>query len=169
MALVYELARRDAQRTRDTWAGHNEPLTYASLKAIAAGLGATVIEQTLDPGTSGLIIKYAGSFPRIYISQHDSPSRKRFTLAHELGHLVERRDWANDDEYSFVDHRKTGVTNLHEFYANEFAGELLMPAEPFLETWTEEGAPGAAAHFGVSEQAARERYRRLKMHPNVND
>ena len=166
MALMYQLARKDAKRTRKEWANHDGPITYASLKAIAAGLGAEVYERQLDMGTSGLIIKYAGSAPRIYISNLDTPYRQIFTLAHELGHLVERRDWGRDEEYSFVDHRKQGVSNLHEFYANEFAGELLMPAKPFIEAWERGGADAAANEFGVSRVAAEERYRRLTVHPD---
>lgn len=164
MPMVYELARRDARRTRREWAGHDQPITFESLKAIASGLGAEVYVDSLDPGVSGFIIKYAGSKPRIYISDNDGSARQVFTLAHELGHLVERRDLAKDEEYSFIDHRQNGVMNLREFYANEFAGELLMPAKPFLEVYNNKGLSAAADHFGVSESAAKERHRRLKVH-----
>jgi len=164
--MVYELARRDARRTREEWAGHDQPITFESLKAIASGLGASVHVQSLEPGVSGFIIKYVGSNPRIYISSDEGPVRQVFTLAHELGHLVERRDLAKDEEYSFIDYRQQGEINLREFYANEYAGELLMPAIPFLQSYREHGVKDTALRFNVSESAAQERYRRLKVHPH---
>ena len=164
MAMVYEIARRAGRRVRDNNLGHESPITFQTLRTVAQAHGAEVSYASLEPGQSGMIIKYAGSNPRIYISDLDSPQRQLFTLAHELGHLIERRDIARDDEYGFVDHRDEGTTNLHEFYANEFAGELLMPAEPFLDVANGESIEAAARQFNVSLPAAQERYRRLQVH-----
>ena len=87
-----------------------------------------------------------------------------------MGHLVDRLELANDDEYSFVDHRQPGNYDLHEFFADEFAGELLMPAEEMLKL-REEKIPEAvvADTFGVSISAVRKRYQRLDRSPHRDD
>lgn len=162
MPMVYELARQAAQDVRRQWANHQRPLNFETLRAIAAGLGASVHVTKLPVNKSGMIIKYAGSAPRIYISDAELPARQLFTLAHELGHLWERREVAHDDEYSFVDNRDGGK-NLHEFFANEFAGALLMPADTLCEL--EADGQNVAQCFGVTESALAERKRRLQVHP----
>lgn len=161
LALVYELARNAAADVRGQWANHDGPITFEGLRAIAAALGATVNVTRLPAGKSGMIIKYAGSSPRIYISESDSKERQLFTLAHELGHLWERREVANDDEYSFVSNRD-GEINLHEFFANEFAGTLLLPANAVDP---DGDISEQAGRFGVSQSAFNERLRRLRVNP----
>ena len=74
--------------------------------------------------------------PKIWISSGLSPNRQRFTLAHEIGHVV--RDilprLKNQQEVKeFTDHGGTlsfnsdGARTIKEALANNFAGELLMP------------------------------------------
>ena len=133
------------------------------LRAICNVLGASVRIADLPGKTSGFIIKYSGQDPEIFINAQDSRERQKLTLAHELGHLWERRELARDDEYSFVD-KRDGTIDLHEFFANEFAGALLMPKELF-ESVISEGDVRAASVFGVSEAAVRRRQNRLEINP----
>lgn len=65
-----------------------------------------------DTGLSGLSYKVAGLPPLIFINKNQPVDRYRFTLAHELGHLVMHR----------------APTPTMEDEANAFAAELLMPA-----------------------------------------
>ncbi|PUA16806.1 ImmA/IrrE family metallo-endopeptidase [Glaciimonas sp. PCH181] len=56
--------------------------------------------------------------------------RRRFTLAHEIGHFCMHR---SDNQMTFVDtkatmNRSESFWNRHESEANTFAAELLMPA-----------------------------------------
>lgn len=74
MAMVYEIARRAGRRVRDNNLGHESPITFQTLRTVAQAHGAEVSYASLEPGQSGMIIKYAGSNPRIYISDLDSPS-----------------------------------------------------------------------------------------------
>ena len=58
--------------------------------------------------------------------------RKRFTIAHELGHYIlghNRKEVAHDDQVS-MEYYKSGS---QETEANQFASELLMPSSIFLE------------------------------------
>ncbi len=68
-----------------------------------------------------------GRFARIVVRKEQILSRQRFTIAHELGHIVLGHH--NEDESE-----KTTVHTLerHGNDANAFAAELLMPY-PMLE------------------------------------
>lgn len=164
--LLYQRARREAQQIRRA-----TPIGTRGLRDLvhlADNWGASVSIDPMEPGLSGFIIKDAGTEARIYINANDSPERQRFTLAHEIGHLVERSSLARDDDYSFMDYRDTqGKYTLQEFFADEFAGELLMPAGPLIRRVREEGEYSAAQHFGVSVPAVRTRMRRLAKNPPV--
>ena len=87
--------------------------------------------------------------------------RRRFTFAHELGHYIERTTLANDNDFAFKDGRSEKY-DLHEFYADEFAGALLMPEDDFLKMQQEgKSLVDMAAKFGVSLSAVRKRRERL--------
>lgn len=162
--LLYQRARREAQEIRRSANVGTRGLQ--DLVYVAETWGASVSVAPLDPGISGFIIKHAGDDARIYVNRNDSAERQRFTLAHEIGHLVERRSLAKDNEYSFTDYRNTqDEYNLHEFFADEFAGELLMPAGPLIRTVRDNGEFAAAKQFGVSVPAIQKRLRRLQKNP----
>lgn len=58
--------------------------------AIARTAGLRVLEARLDENTLGALIKQPGQDPTILLNEDDSPNRRRFTCAHELGHFVRR-------------------------------------------------------------------------------
>lgn len=68
----------------------------------------------------------------IYINANDSMARKRFTIAHELGHYFLNHI---NNKGEFVDlHRDVlAVKSKEEQEANEFAGCLLMPEKKLVE------------------------------------
>lgn len=164
--LVWQSARNNAQQIRDTFPVGNEGIR--DLVGIAQHLGATIYTAPLEPAISGFIIKDPHSDPRIYINENASRVRQRFTLAHELGHLVERMQIAGDDDYSFVDHRKPGSYDLHEFFADEFAGALLMPSQK-LRSMEENhlSVYEMAKQLGVSVSAVNKRLERLQTNPDA--
>lgn len=170
MTLVWEAAEEAAQKL---WEKHRQPDGLVDLQAICDAYGIRVRHTPdLPDGTSGMIVQEGRDrAARIYINSTESPDRQRFTLAHELGHYVERQTIAQDDSYSFRDYRGKKY-NLHEFYADQFAGALLMPAPLVLEKNPELREPGAslppsisaiavAEQFGVSLSAAAKRLDRL--------
>lgn len=127
---------------------------------------ATVLVTKLSQGISGFIFKEEGGTPEIYINLSEPPVRQRFTLAHEIGHLIERIEVAKDYDFSFMDYRRPDPNdyNFHEFFADEFAGALLMPEEPLMKIVNEIGEYAAADKFNVSVPAVRKRLVRIEKH-----
>jgi len=101
------------------------------INKVADLLNIEVIENDPDDdGLSGALIRNEDK-TIIYINKTHSDARKRFTLAHELGHFI-----LHKSEKSFVDGKKTqvllrantgGVKNNMETEANIFAASILMP------------------------------------------
>lgn len=164
--MVYERARREAASLLETaWDG-----TFpVKLGGITRALDAEVLMEPLNPELSGFIVKKSGEdTAHIVLNSSEPTERQRFTWAHELGHLIERSSVANDDDYSFVDTRSSTRYDLHEFFADEFAGALLMPAREvkrLQEGWMSEA--GIASYFGVSIPALRKRLARLRKQPDA--
>jgi Zn-dependent peptidase ImmA (M78 family) len=123
--------------------------------ALARAAGIRVVDAALDDDTAGALVKAPGQDPTILLNENDSPNRKRFTCAHELGHY--RRRSASDSEYTTVDLRGSlaaAGTDVEEIYANEFAACLLMPADAVKNLLAESvGDLEMAIRFGVSREA----------------
>jgi hypothetical protein len=100
-----------------------------------------------------------------------SPERKRFTVAHEIGHWVlhARRGAAKTYEEACApgDIRENGGSRKHEREANAFANELLMPAAIISTLAPELGFNLAllAERFEVSVRALELRLIRLDLLP----
>lgn len=161
--LAYIRARREAQELLDAhWDGEFP----VKLGLITEALDSVKYEMPLDGGISGVVSKQPGGSAEIVINASESAVRRRFTWAHELGHIVERASVASDEDYSFTDARGNDY-NLHEFFADEFAGALLMP-ENAIQRLQSMGYSLAqqARCFGVSIPAVRQRHKRLSSQPS---
>lgn len=62
--------------------------------------------------------------PRIFVSEKCTPARQRFTIAHELGHIL----LGHVGKMELVNREPTGTDNPIEHDANVFASRLLAPA-----------------------------------------
>lgn len=164
--LVWEAARQSARDIRANMVISRAP-TSNELEALAEFYDAVVFYRDLEDGLSGFTLKQANSNPEIFININESIPRQKFTLAHEIGHIIERGSYANDSDYSFMDYRNSDKYDLHEFFADEFAGALLMPAEEFLPIYQAEGEFATAMKFGVTVSAVQKRARRLEENPDV--
>jgi Zn-dependent peptidase ImmA (M78 family) len=128
-------------------------------------LGTVMYSADLGSEISGVVSKDAGKPATIIVNNRHVNRRNRFTVAHELGHVVERKEIAADDEYSFEEFRGRKY-DLHEFFADEFAGELLMPAFAVQEMKGAGVTPERMAEkFDVSVDAVNKRLARLAKHP----
>jgi Zn-dependent peptidase ImmA (M78 family) len=158
-------ADRAALRTLES---HDALSAPVDVEALARALGAEVRRQPFDGNVSGMLLR-DGRRVLIGLNKSHSERRQRFSIAHELGHLVLHRG-----KPLFVDHtvrvnlrdnRSATGTEEEEIEANAFAAQLLMP-EPLVRSEVEKardrmGGPltdeqlmdALAAQFNVSPQA----------------
>jgi Zn-dependent peptidase ImmA (M78 family) len=99
--------------------------------AVAAGLGAEVRLFDLEADVSGVLYREADRRV-IVVNKRQSAVRQRFTIAHEIGHLVLHRGHAVHVDEGFRinlrDPRAATAEEVEEIEANAFAANLLMPA-----------------------------------------
>lgn len=98
---------------------------------IASALGLTVFKSVDWPkDVSGMIVKDTGhggeSGYSIYVNGTHPDTRRRFTIAHEIGHFILHKDDIGD---GIVDDGlyRSKLAGKKETQANQFAAELLMP------------------------------------------
>jgi Zn-dependent peptidase ImmA (M78 family) len=103
--------------------------------AIAEGEGVFVEEVELEPNVSGFLILKEDEVV-IGVNKSHHPFRKRFTIAHELGHhLIHGPKAASNvmtEEGEFVyfrDNTSESGEVEQEREANQFAADLLMPRD----------------------------------------
>jgi len=139
--------------------------------AIAEALGAEVRPEIAADDVSGGLYRIEGS-PVIGVNAAHHPNRQRFTIAHEIGHLVFH------DHGEFVDHGyptestleaeprfmrsklSSRATDVSEIEANRFAASLLMPEHLLIKSARDlaipvrsEAVEDLARQFKVSQQA----------------
>lgn len=90
----------------------------------------------------------------ILVNQRQSPSRRNFATAHEIGHWVMHR-------YMRLRGIPPYQKSRYEREANAFAAELLMPRRLVAEMRHYIGFSSLASHLGVSRQALRWRLREI--------
>jgi Zn-dependent peptidase ImmA (M78 family) len=121
-----------------------------------------VLEGTFPDRLSGVVTK-DGARIAIYVNRTHATVRKRYTVAHELGHVLlghlQGGRAALEDETGqlFLFRSSEAAGWPREVEANQFAAALLMP-RPAVAAAVEEAAnpidPGLLAHrFWVSEAA----------------
>ena len=98
----------------------------------------------------------------VYANATDPAVRKRFTIAHELGHLALH---LTDGDVEFIDNADSFRTPVgpdaewtpqrrREWEANQFAAALLMPEPLIRELWSQiRDVEGMAKWFQVSRDA----------------
>lgn len=98
--------------------------------AVAASFGVTVWEDLLPSGISGKLFRDQAnggmSGYSIVANSAEGYRRRRFTIAHELGHFILHRsligDSVSDDEWY-----RSGLSTKEEAQANRAAADILMP------------------------------------------
>ena len=99
--------------------------------SIAESMGLSVYSTTFSrPDISGMI---KPKEKEIYVCKSDGKQRRRFSIAHELGHYVlhyesgEFGDKEKEKHISFRDNVSSQAFDKKEIEANFFAASLLMP------------------------------------------
>lgn len=109
------------------------------VEAIAGEYGIEIKLERVDDDLSGFLYRDDSGHAIIGANRNHHENRRRFTIAHELGHFL-----LHEAERVHLDSRKSGYAlqlrspasatgeNVNEREANLFAAEVLMPAK-FLE------------------------------------
>lgn len=110
---------------------------------------------------SGFLLKNKNGF-RIYIDRNQAPFRKRFTIAHEIGHYALKHVESKDLDIVFRGATSSSGDCPEEVAANAFAAELLMPGALIKHVYHETNSIlKTAIAFGVSESAVKFRLKNL--------
>lgn len=99
---------------------------------IAAVLGAEINETPFEGDMSGVLMRTEGRIV-IAVNRTQAHVRRRFTIAHEIGHLVLHRGRPVIIDklvrINLRDGRASLASDAEEIEANAFAAELLMPED----------------------------------------
>ena len=133
-----------------------------------AGKHAAIAREPLGDDISGMLIPTKDG-PVIVVNSDHSPARQRFTLAHELGHLLlHNYTTPHADRRYKVRFRNAASSegrDVEEVEANQFAAALLMPQDLLVKKLLEIGfeydsneddseqLAAVASAFKVSQQA----------------
>lgn len=139
------------------------------VKKVARKQNITIIEEDLGD-ISGLLFR-EGNEVTIGVNKNHHLSRKRFTVAHELGHFFLHSKYSLFVDKVFAvklrDHVSSEAIDSDEIEANAFAAELIMPAnlvfDDFIKAQSgildyeddnlDETISGLANKYQVSKQA----------------
>lgn len=105
-----------ASTLRDAWSLGRGPIANVAQVIEARGVFIVTVQEhskRLDAFSA-----WVGERPVIFITIEKSPSRRRWDLAHELGHLLFHPEAIAGDQ-------------RHEAQADTFAGTFLLPRDPF--------------------------------------
>ncbi|MBK6722955.1 MAG: ImmA/IrrE family metallo-endopeptidase [Acidobacteria bacterium] len=118
------------------------------VRGVAKKLGLTVKDAVLDDDVSGLLVSKQGDdTTHIFVNGNDRPVRKRFTIAHEIGHFVLGHEFeasgVHVDRGMHVIPRRAKLSKAEpkEVEANQFAAALLMPSDLVHEAVDALGLP----------------------------
>lgn len=113
------------------------------------------IEPKYGLRSSGFVTRNGGHFLIGYDARH-SYARRRFTIAHEIGHIAFSflRPWSIEESWN----RASDTSSQEERDANAFAARLLMPDDLIRAELLTNGSSWASfrrirEHFAVSSEA----------------
>ena len=117
-----------------------------------------LIDDDLEDDISGFVDH---NNKEVVLNANETPERRRFTLAHELGHIILN---ANDNQIQHTDNITNNQLDIYasepnEVEANYFAGCILMPKNVFIREFNsikgdiDYKIQKLAYYFGVSKLA----------------
>lgn len=131
------------------------------VEQLAKAAGAKVSHRVLEGEVSGLLYNKGGKSV-IGVNSLHPKTRQRFTIAHELGHLVlQHGDILVDKHILYRNSRSQEGIDQIEIEANSFAAELLMPelmirrelTQTHLDPEDQDALEALAGKFDVSVPA----------------
>jgi Zn-dependent peptidase ImmA (M78 family) len=162
-------ANRGAKRAREARAALGldpaAPL-HCLLSAVEQRARQSVVVAVLPDGVAGACYRNGvGAVLWVNGAPSQRPQRRRFTLAHELGHVWLEHDGSLEvDTFATLNGR---TSNPHEVEANAFAAEFLVPRAGLEQLITREPTLEEvvvlATHFGVSAIMVVYRLKQLRL------
>lgn len=182
--VVYEVTQRELQSRPQLDLSDLRPYAAAlwllkdqgiqkppvDVHAIAENIGIVVEEQSFEDEISAILVR-GQRFTAIVVNSSQSPQRKRFSIAHELGHAF--LGHADRLYVEFVAPELLAPFSPQrvddEREANWFAADLLMPADWVRKDWKrfKGNLRDMAKEYQVSEQAMWIRLQQLNLNPDV--
>jgi Zn-dependent peptidase ImmA (M78 family) len=126
------------------------------LDLLARHLGAEIIYDRLGTDVSGMLLREEDRIV-VGVNEKHAPTRQRFTIAHEFGHLVLHRGRplvVDQGRINLRDRRSSLATDIEEIEANSFAAELLMPATAVLREFRIQADQGGQDLAGIKRDLA---------------
>jgi Zn-dependent peptidase ImmA (M78 family) len=128
---------RAKQKARLILSQHHSKGTWVDVFSLARKLPevAAVQAMTLDDDISGALLPVSEGKWLILVNNEHPPTRQRFSVAHELGHLYlhQYRVPHADRTMKLRDAQSSQGSAFEEIEANQFAAELLMPRDRLLK------------------------------------
>lgn len=108
---------------------------------------------------------YDGKEARIFVNSDIHPRRQVFTIAHELGHFLMHKNWAQSEEYQLLPRENSYESDgkpAQEVEADAFAADLLVPLQELAKVDGKFNDRELANLFLVSEDVIRFRKKALR-------
>src|SRR5258706_6839797 len=152
-------------RARTFVAGVCLPMGIPDMQAYAKAAKARIRFEALDGGESGYSLQTPTGFA-ITANSNESQERQRFTICHEIAHIVLELPSKHEELPSWSYAKR----DLNEVWCDIFASELLMPHEYFLKRIpgdepSVEVIDALSEEFGASFPATASRYASLVVFP----
>lgn len=140
LKFAIQRAKKKAQEILER--SSHKPGTPIDIRALAKQLQAEVKEiEFEDNSVAGFLRREKDGSALIAVNKKNSTERKRFTVAHELGHLLlHASETLHVDKQGtatpvyFRNDESSKATRINEIEANQFAAELLMPSDEILKS-----------------------------------
>lgn len=123
-----------------------KPSFPVSIEDILAHFQFSVLEIDINQDEISALVDLDNKY--IGVNKSHSDTRKRFTLAHELGHIYMNHKESRNTEFQ----KRKGKKEPYEIEADEFAAELLMPLSE-LKRVKDKEISEILKHFNVSKGA----------------
>ena len=152
--------RRQAARLLESAGVSREPV---SLRDVVSALNLELVQKTREPFSCEAALEPMGDTRAVVLHGAADERRRRFTIAHEIGHFVLHPARVRP-ERGGLSPRPCAARNARP---TSFAAELLMPELLVRQAVLEQGAnaPLLADRFQVSIKAMEIRLRRLGVLP----
>lgn len=127
LTKTYQRGYKDIYRKAAEWGIRTNPL---DIESVIKKFGIRIHYEEMDADLSGYIENRNNGWV-IGINMYQSPRRQRFTLAHEFAHFLFDKAALSSGRHTDAIMLRSEESDSLEQRANDFAADLLMPADRF--------------------------------------